>query len=228
MTTLHVRERRSSMRAVGNFPAIRALDVESDLPHKLRIRVLEHRPVAVLEAPRDKPCPSPPTGRPPGARARRAAPACEWTRRGGRGASRRADAAPRARARGAARGGRARRIEGVRVTPRGRGGSWRSELSSTAPSCALGRGGERAGQHGGTARRRVRSPEPPPRAGGRTSTSAPPRARRVGGCRPRTGRQRPAAPPGPDPARSAPAEPVSRGLAADLRLNPRSRVLRVS
>ncbi len=47
MTTLHVRE-DDLMRSIGNFPAIRALDVEADFPHKLRIRVIEHRATAIL------------------------------------------------------------------------------------------------------------------------------------------------------------------------------------
>jgi cell division protein FtsQ len=47
MTTLHVRE--GALRdAVAQFSSVASLQVESDFPHTLRIRVLEHTPVAVL------------------------------------------------------------------------------------------------------------------------------------------------------------------------------------
>ena len=47
MTTLHVRE-DELMRAVEGFPAIRAVEASPDFPHELRIRVIEHRPTAIL------------------------------------------------------------------------------------------------------------------------------------------------------------------------------------
>jgi cell division protein FtsQ len=47
MTTLHVRE--DTLRsAVAQFSSVASLQVESDFPHTLRIRVVEHTPVAVL------------------------------------------------------------------------------------------------------------------------------------------------------------------------------------
>jgi cell division protein FtsQ len=47
MTTLHVRE--DALRsAVERFSSVASIQVETDFPHTLRIRVLEHRPVAVL------------------------------------------------------------------------------------------------------------------------------------------------------------------------------------
>ena len=47
MTTLHVRE--GALRdAVAQFSSVASLQVETDFPHTLRIRVLEHTPVAAL------------------------------------------------------------------------------------------------------------------------------------------------------------------------------------
>lgn len=47
MTTLHVRE--GALRdAVAQYSSVAGLEVEADFPHTLRIRVLEHTPVAVL------------------------------------------------------------------------------------------------------------------------------------------------------------------------------------
>jgi cell division protein FtsQ len=47
MTTLHVRE--DALRAaVAQYASVAGLEVEADFPHTLRIRVLEHEPVAVL------------------------------------------------------------------------------------------------------------------------------------------------------------------------------------
>lgn len=47
-TTLHV-DRAAIERAAEAFPAIRAVVITPDFPNALRIRVVEHRPVAVLE-----------------------------------------------------------------------------------------------------------------------------------------------------------------------------------
>jgi len=49
MTTLHVRE-QALRDAVASFPSVAGLRVETDFPHALTIEVLEHRPVAVIEA----------------------------------------------------------------------------------------------------------------------------------------------------------------------------------
>jgi len=49
MTTLHV-DRRALEDAAASFPSVRALEVDSDFPDRLKIRVVEHRPVAVLVA----------------------------------------------------------------------------------------------------------------------------------------------------------------------------------
>lgn len=49
MTTLHVR-RQELERAVAAFPVVQSMDVRADFPHGLHVRVIEHRPVAVLEA----------------------------------------------------------------------------------------------------------------------------------------------------------------------------------
>ena len=48
MTTLHVRE-EILHEAVGGYPSVAGLQVDSDFPHRLTIEVLEHRPVAALE-----------------------------------------------------------------------------------------------------------------------------------------------------------------------------------
>jgi cell division protein FtsQ len=47
MTTLHVRE-EALRGAVAQYSSVAGLEVEADFPHTLRIRVLEHTPVAVL------------------------------------------------------------------------------------------------------------------------------------------------------------------------------------
>ncbi len=49
MTTLHVRE-GALRRAVAQYSSVAGLEVEADFPHTLRIRVVEHTPVAVLVA----------------------------------------------------------------------------------------------------------------------------------------------------------------------------------
>jgi cell division protein FtsQ len=46
MSTLHV-ERDKLERAVAAFSSVRTLEVSTDFPHTLRIRVIEHRPVAI-------------------------------------------------------------------------------------------------------------------------------------------------------------------------------------
>ena len=46
MTTLHVDHDRLQ-RAVGGYSSVRTLEVSPDFPHSLRIRVVEHRPVAM-------------------------------------------------------------------------------------------------------------------------------------------------------------------------------------
>jgi cell division protein FtsQ len=48
MTTLHVRE-EILHEAVDRFPSVAGLHVDSDFPHGITIRVLEHRPVAAIE-----------------------------------------------------------------------------------------------------------------------------------------------------------------------------------
>ena len=47
MTTLHVRE-DALEAAVAQYASVAGLEVETDFPHAMRIRVLEHEPVAVL------------------------------------------------------------------------------------------------------------------------------------------------------------------------------------
>ena len=47
MTTLHV-DQAELERAIGAYPVVRALDVEADFPHRLDIRVIEHRPAAMV------------------------------------------------------------------------------------------------------------------------------------------------------------------------------------
>ena len=47
MTTLHVRE-RALRNAVAQYDSVAGLEVTTDFPHTLRIRVREHTPVAVL------------------------------------------------------------------------------------------------------------------------------------------------------------------------------------
>ncbi len=46
MTTLHVREDRLD-QAVAGFPVVRALEVTTDFPHGMTIRVIEHVPAAM-------------------------------------------------------------------------------------------------------------------------------------------------------------------------------------
>lgn len=47
MTTLHV-ERDRLERVVAAYPVVRALEIDTDFPHAMTIRVVEHRPVAVV------------------------------------------------------------------------------------------------------------------------------------------------------------------------------------
>ena len=47
MTTLHV-ERDRLERVVAAYPVVRALEIETDFPHAMTIRVVEHRPVAMV------------------------------------------------------------------------------------------------------------------------------------------------------------------------------------
>jgi cell division protein FtsQ len=47
MTTLHVR-RDDLRRAIAAYPVVRALQVRPDFPHGLTIRVIEHRPAALV------------------------------------------------------------------------------------------------------------------------------------------------------------------------------------
>jgi cell division protein FtsQ len=47
MTTLHVDHERLE-RAVSGYPAVQSLEVDADLPNALHIRVVEHRPAAVV------------------------------------------------------------------------------------------------------------------------------------------------------------------------------------
>jgi cell division protein FtsQ len=47
MTTLHV-DHAELERAVAAYPVVRALEVNADFPHGLEIRVLEHRPAALV------------------------------------------------------------------------------------------------------------------------------------------------------------------------------------
>jgi cell division protein FtsQ len=46
MSTLHV-DRDRLQRAAAGFSSVRTLEVSTDFPHTLRIRVIEHRPVAI-------------------------------------------------------------------------------------------------------------------------------------------------------------------------------------
>jgi cell division protein FtsQ len=46
MTTLHV-DMEALERAVSAYPVVRGLEVETDFPHGMRIRVIEHRPAAL-------------------------------------------------------------------------------------------------------------------------------------------------------------------------------------
>lgn len=50
MTTLHVRTGELE-EAVAAFPAVRSIEADADFPHGLAIRVVEHRPVAVVALP---------------------------------------------------------------------------------------------------------------------------------------------------------------------------------
>lgn len=47
MTTLHVNQAELE-DAIAAYPVVRALHVEADFPHKLEIRVIEHRPAAMV------------------------------------------------------------------------------------------------------------------------------------------------------------------------------------
>ncbi len=48
MTTLHV-DQGELERAIASYPVVRALHVETDFPHRLDIRVIEHRPAAMVD-----------------------------------------------------------------------------------------------------------------------------------------------------------------------------------
>ena len=47
MTTLHV-DQAELEDAIAAYPVVRALEVQSDFPHGLEIRVIEHRPAAII------------------------------------------------------------------------------------------------------------------------------------------------------------------------------------
>jgi cell division protein FtsQ len=47
MTTLHV-EKAELEQAIAAFPVVRSLEVRADFPHGLEIRVVEHRPAAIV------------------------------------------------------------------------------------------------------------------------------------------------------------------------------------
>ena len=47
MTTLHV-ERDKLDEVVQGYPVVRALEIQTDFPHAMSIRVVEHRPVAIV------------------------------------------------------------------------------------------------------------------------------------------------------------------------------------
>ena len=47
MTTLHV-DQAELEDAIAAYPVVRALEVEADFPHGLEIRVIEHRPAAII------------------------------------------------------------------------------------------------------------------------------------------------------------------------------------
>jgi cell division protein FtsQ len=47
MTTLHV-DQDELERAIAAYPVVQALHVEADFPHRLEIRVIEHRPAAMV------------------------------------------------------------------------------------------------------------------------------------------------------------------------------------
>ena len=47
MTTLHV-DQSELEKAIAAYPVVRALQVEADFPHRLDIRVIEHRPAAIV------------------------------------------------------------------------------------------------------------------------------------------------------------------------------------
>jgi len=49
MTTLHLDEQRLK-EAVAVFPVVDAIEITPDFPHDLTIRVIEHRPAAILDA----------------------------------------------------------------------------------------------------------------------------------------------------------------------------------
>ena len=49
MTTLHV-ERDRLEKVVAGYPVVRALEIETDFPHAMHIRVVEHKPVLVALA----------------------------------------------------------------------------------------------------------------------------------------------------------------------------------
>jgi cell division protein FtsQ len=47
MTTLHV-DQSELEKAIAAYPVVRALQVQADFPHRLDIRVIEHRPAAIV------------------------------------------------------------------------------------------------------------------------------------------------------------------------------------
>jgi cell division septal protein FtsQ len=47
MTTLHV-DQTELEDAIAAYPVVRALQVQADFPHRLEIRVIEHRPAAII------------------------------------------------------------------------------------------------------------------------------------------------------------------------------------
>jgi cell division protein FtsQ len=53
MTTLHM-DRDRLLRVAGRYPVVRTLEVSAAFPHTLSIRVVEHRPVAVAVAGKDR------------------------------------------------------------------------------------------------------------------------------------------------------------------------------
>ena len=197
MTTLHV-DHAELERAIAAYPVVRALEVNADFPHRLEIRVLEHRPAALVGGlpvagdgtilrglPVEGSLPKidarrearrrPPVGS--GGPARRA--------RGRRGAG--AAARPPGADRRARRGGHRRRA------PRRPRAVLRRRHATSAPS------GSRPSASSPTPRRPARA----------TSTCACPAVPRREGCPPRPSRpwRRPAAPSSRAPTDAAPAEP---------------------
>lgn len=81
MTTLHVRE-ADLARSVGDYPIVRSVRAEPELPRRLRIHVAEHRLAAVVSAPDGRPLGVAPDGSLlPAVPPRRAVPAIRLARR---------------------------------------------------------------------------------------------------------------------------------------------------